>query len=126
MATEYSPEVKAAVMQALAEGQAISYVAAQYDIPAGTIRSWRSRMNGAPVAVVADQKKARIGDLLIEYVEESLASLKKQTEHFSDKTWLAQQDASALAMLHGVQTDKIIRLLEALARAESRSETAKN
>ena len=117
MAEQHSPEVKAAAMAALLAGQSISEVAAEYNIPKGTIKSWRNRQKGEPVASVATPKKEEIGDLLIEYIRLSLQSLQAQVQHFGDKTWLANQDADALAVLHGVQTDKAIRLLEAIAQA---------
>ena len=60
-----------------------------------------------------DERKA-VGELLIEYLRASIASLVMQTQVFGDREWLEQQDASSLAVLHGVQTDKVVRLLEAM------------
>lgn len=114
--TEYSEEVKAAVMTALLTGQSVTQIAREYKIPASTIRSWKSRQNnGESVATVATQKKQVIGDLLIKYLETSLETLQIQAKHFGDVTWLKKQSANELAVLHGVATDKSIRLLEALA-----------
>lgn len=115
----YDPETKAAVMAALLAGQSVSEVAREYKIPRGTVKSWKSRQdNGESVAVVATQKREEIGDLLLAYLRTSLKTLTIQVEHFGDKSWLTTQDASSLAILHGVQTDKAVRLLEALAAAE--------
>lgn len=105
-------------MAALLAGQSVPEIAKEYNIPPATVRSWKSRQtNGDSVANVATQKKEEIGDLLVEYIRLSLRSLQIQVQHFGDKDWLATQDASALAVLHGVQTDKAIRLLEAIAQA---------
>ena len=117
--TEYSNEVKAAVMAALLEGQSISAVAKQYDIPKGTVSGWKQKAL-TPVAdggVVPDatQKRQAIGDLLIGYLETMLRTLTVQAKHFGDVDWLKDQNANELAVLHGVATDKAIRLLEALA-----------
>jgi transposase-like protein len=109
-----SSETKAAIMAALLEGQATSKVAADYRLPEGTVKSIRSRMKGTPMASVATQKREEIGDLLVDYVHANLGTLRKQNEVFSDRKWLEKQDADELAVLHGVITDKTIRLLEAL------------
>lgn len=118
---EYSNETKAAVMAALLTGQSISEIAAEYKIPAGTVKSWKSRQGGDSVAVVATEKKAEIGDLLFDYLRTMLRTLKVQAEHFGDKTWLAKQSAADLAILHGVSIDKAVRLLEALDGGDTRT-----
>ena len=68
--TEYSDSVKAQALAALLAGQAPAYVAATFGIPIGTLKSWKSRQkNGESVAVVATEKRERIGVLLLEYLE---------------------------------------------------------
>ena len=115
----YDPATKAAVMAALLAGQGIQEVAKQYKIPEGTIKAWKSRQKDASqVAAVAAGKKEEIGELLLEYLRTNLRTLKAQTVVFSDPLWLAKQDAGEVAVLHGVMTDKAIRLLEALSRAD--------
>lgn len=115
MGNEYQPEVKAAVMAALLTGQSVSSVARDYEIPKGTVSGWKKKAFDEVDGVGDDTtQKNEIGDLLMEYLGANLRSLKVQAEHFGDKTWLASQPADSLAVLHGVQTDKAIRLLEAL------------
>lgn len=109
---EYSDEIKAQVMAALLTGQSVSEVATRYQIPAGTVKSWRR--NSREFRPVDPQKSSDIGELLLAYLHENLVTLRVQVEHFRDKKWLSQQGASELAVLHGVVTDKAIRLLEAL------------
>lgn len=116
---KYSPETKAAAMAALLAGQAVASIASEYHIPEGTLHSWKNRQKSEPLASLASEKKEEIGDMIVEYLRASLKSLKAQVEHFGNKDWLTTQDADALAVLHGVQTDKAIRLLEAIAAAES-------
>lgn len=118
--TQYDEQVKAAVMAALLAGQAVGEIAKQYTVPESTIRSWKSRQqNGESVAVVATEKKEFVGDLLVEYLVEALKTLRIQAEFFRDKTWLKSQGASEVAVLHGVVSDKTIRLLEAIASSEA-------
>jgi len=109
---EYDDETKAAVMAALLTGQSINAVAREYKIPKGTVSSWRER-NLQSVAANATQKGTPIDDLLSGYLKENLRTLRAQAEFFREETWLKQQEASQLAVLHGVLSDKAIRLLEA-------------
>ncbi len=110
---KYDPAVKAQVLAALLAGQGAEKVAQQYQIPVGTVRGWKAKAKADDGVVT--QKKEEIGKLLLEYLAVSLATLKKQAEFFADETWLRKQEASSVAVLHGVLADKAIRLLEALA-----------
>lgn len=119
--TVYSPETKAAVLAALLEGQATSKVAADFKLPEGTVKAWRSRMQegASPMRHVATEKVDAIGNLLVEYLHENLTTLRTQQTVFRDLAWLKQQEAQQLAVLHGVLTDKAVRLLEALGGPQS-------
>jgi len=109
---EYSDEIKAQVMAALLAGQSVNEVAKTYRIPVGTVKSWRR--NSREFHPVDPQKGQEIGELVLAYLRENLITLRAQVEHFRDPKWLSRQDASELAVLHGVVTDKAIRLLEAI------------
>jgi transposase-like protein len=108
---KYSDETKAAVMAALLTGQSVSQVAREYDIPKGTVSSWKNRG-------VATQKSntPEIGELILEYLQANLTALQAQARQFADPKWLEKQDASSVAVLHGVMTDKAIRLIEAMSK----------
>ena len=116
--TKYTDETKAAVMAALLQGQSVSSIARDYDIPKGTVSSWKTRGVGGISAENATQKK-EIGELLVEYLRTNLEALIAQAQHFKDKDWLTKQSAESAAVLHGVMTDKAIRLIEALSRSEA-------
>lgn len=116
---KYSDETKAAALAALVEGQSVNAIAREYKIPPGTISSWKNRdLQGIEI-----QKNSKVGDLLIEYLNANLHALIKQTYVFSDETWLKKQNAADAAVLHGVMTDKTIRLVEALSKASSKDAT---
>lgn len=126
--TKYSSESKAAAMAALLAGQSCSQVAAEYKIPEGTVKAWSVRMRARPeVAAVAsennrvatEKKATEIGDLLVQYLRANLETLAAQQVVFRDPVWLRDQTADALAVLHGVLTDKAVRLLEALGGAST-------
>lgn len=102
-------------MAALLSGQAMTAVAREYNIPTGTVRYWKNKATRT-VEGVDTQKKERIGELLVSYLSTSLETLEAQARMFKNETWLAKQNAADVAVLHGVVTDKAIRLLEALAQ----------
>ena len=111
----YNDTIKAAAMAALLEGQAVSKVAADYPkIPIGTIKSWKQRAKKGQVAGVAPEKRNEIGELLLEFVNENLTTLKAQAIYFRDPEWLSRQNASEMGVLYGIMCDKTIRLLESM------------
>lgn len=111
----YSEETKAAAMSALLAGQSVSEVAKKYEIPVGTVKGWRSKAGAdQPVPTL---KKTKIGELLVEYLETNLATLRVQSEKFGDPSWIEKQPASEMAVLHGVMADKTVRILEALGNS---------
>lgn len=114
---EYAPETKAAVMAALLEGQAVSHVAEKYNIPAATVSGWKSKAKESLGADLPNEKREAIGELLLEYLRENLETLREQARHFRDPAWLKEQGAAESATLHGVMTDKAVRLLEAMSPA---------
>ena len=109
----HSAEVKAAVMSALLTGQSVAEVAAAYEIPAATIKTWRRKLRSENI-LDEPQKKDELGGLLIDYLRENLTTLAAQSRHARDADWLKKQSASELAVLHGVIADKTVRLLAAL------------
>ena len=122
MSRHYSDETKAAVVAALLQGQSISSVAKEYQIPKGTVSGWK-RGKGIGGRARATQKSEHIGNLVIEYLSTNLETLKAQAEAFNNKDWLEKQTASDAAVLHGVMTDKAVRLLEALSNASANNTT---
>lgn len=113
---EYDDATKAAALAALLAGQAPSLVAATFGIPVGTLKSWKSRqLRGDSVATVATDSRERIGTLLLDYLAETLETLRIQQKVFRDTEWLRKQSAAEVATLHGISVDKAIRLLEGLA-----------
>ena len=111
MAAQHSPEKQAAVIAALLEGQSVSAVAKEYKIPRSTVSRWKSDKIGEQL------QRPDVSDLLLEYLTTNLATLKKQAVFFANIEWLEKQSASELAVLHGVMSDKTMRILEAYGRA---------
>jgi transposase-like protein len=113
----HSPEKKAAVMAALLAGQGVDATARQYKISKATVSRWKSELGNERMEQIETKKRETMDELLLDYLRETLTTLQVQAIHFRDQDWLAEQSASELAVLHGVQTDKAIRLLEALESA---------
>jgi argininosuccinate lyase len=107
----HSDETRAQVMAALLAGQGINEIAEAYHLPARTIRQWSGQ--DEQFAEVRQQKRASLDELINEYVEEVFTTLSVQARHFRDLAWLKNQPANEAAVLHGVLTDKAIRILSA-------------
>lgn len=112
----HSEETKAAVMAALLQGQGVNEVAEKYQVPKACVSRWKQEI-GPQLEQLGTEKRDEFGDLLASYLRTNLVTLQVQSEFFRDPDWLKKQPASDLAVLHGVVTDKTIRLLEAAERA---------
>lgn len=124
MNRDYTPEVKAAVMAALLDGQSVSAISREHGVPRTTIIGWKQRATDPvflAVETVATPKKSDlIPELVLDLMIARLQSQIALAQHCLDKKWLGKQNADALAILIGVQDDKLYRLLEALDRAQTR------
>ena len=118
MRQRYTPEQRAQVTAALLAGQAVNQVAKEYKMPKSTVSRWKTD------ALKGRFKKdgVNVGDLLLDYLQENLHALRKQAALFGDHNWLRKQNAADIAVLHGIMTDKAIRLLEAYGRASEESD----
>lgn len=108
----HSDETKAAVLAALLAGQGIADTAGTYHLPESTVRQWAKEL-GPQFAEVRAKKAHDFDALIADYLEEVLVTLAVQVRHFRDVGWLQKQPASEAAVLHGVLTDKAIRILSA-------------
>jgi transposase-like protein len=117
--TEYSDQIKAQALAALLAGQSFTQVSIAFGVPAGTLKSWKQRSVFTPDASDASEKRARIGALLLEYLDVTLETLKAQQLVFRNEEWLLKQSAAEVAVLHGTSIDRTIRLLEGLADSDA-------
>lgn len=108
----YDDATKATVMAALLAGQSIPQVAKEYNIPKGTLSDWRKLARTTVRNDPTQKGETTIDAMLRAYVNENLTTLREQAIFFRDTDWLSKQEASSLAVLHGVLADKSIRLLE--------------
>lgn len=115
MAT-HDENTKAAVVAALLEGQSVSSVAKDYEIPKGTVSRWKKTALSGGVRENRTQKgpEGSIGDLLMKLLETNVRSLIAISEKTADADWLDKQSASEVSLLFGVKHDKVVRMIEAL------------
>jgi len=109
---DYDDATKAAVMAALLTGQSAAAVAKEYKLPASTVRNWKRE--ASLDSGLATGQKERIGELIIDNLETALETSRTMLRAFADEDWLRKQEASQLAVLYGVISDKLFRVLEAL------------
>jgi transposase-like protein len=86
--TDYGDNIKAQALAALIAGQSYTEVARAFNVPIGTLKSWKSRdVAGldAGDASSATAKKERIGALLLDYLVSTLETLKAQQVVFADR-----------------------------------------
>jgi hypothetical protein len=102
-------------MAALMAGQSIGEVAGEYRLPETTVREWAK---GQSFVEVRAKKERDFDELIGGYLEDILVTLSLQARAVRDETWIKQQPASEIAVLHGVLADKAFRLLTARAAAE--------
>jgi transposase-like protein len=112
----YEPARKAQAIAALTAGEPVHEVARSTGIPLGTLRKWRQEHGGS--LIESHEKKAELGELVADYLEEVLTTLASQARHARESEWLNKQNAADLAIYHGVLTDKAIRILAALQPVE--------
>lgn len=110
----YTPETKAAVLAALLTGEAYRAVSERFDVPVATLQYWHQQTVPKPYDAIGTEKKDELGELVTEYVRESLRTLRVQAEQFAGREWLAKQNAADAAILHGVLADKTIRVIQAI------------
>lgn len=109
----HSDETRSAVLSALLAGQSVTKVAEEFRLSHTTVIAWRDAA-GLGSTHVEPEKRAEMGELIADYLRETLTTLSVQARFARDETWLGKQPASEVAVLHGVLTDKAIRILSAL------------
>ncbi len=112
MRRSYSDETKAAAMAALLTGVATRWVAREMAIPRGTVRRWaakaREMAQDAPLKKGSQGVSTRLYDLVVAALQATTAQVRVP----SDPQWVARQRALPMALLHGQQFDRTLRVVE--------------
>lgn len=108
-------------MAALLAGQRVTEVAQQFQVSKATVSRIKATIDHDTLKQIETKKGEDFGELLGDYLRETLITLSEQTIFFRNEEWLKQQTAADVAVLHGVAADKAIRLLEAIEQANGHS-----
>lgn len=114
----YDDTTRAAALAALLSGEATRAVAKQFDVPWSTVRRWRAELMHRDLPALPAHIRASIGGMLAALLIEMLRTMALQQQVLRDGGWLSRQDAAGMAVLHGVLTDKALRLIMAAAIEE--------
>lgn len=111
--------VKAQIIAALLSGefQEDQDIATVVGVSKSTVSRLKKQIPDQYLKQIETKKKDRVGDLVIEFLESTLESLAKINVYTSDEEWVKRQDAAGIAVLFGVKSDKIAKILEAIERA---------
>lgn len=99
-------------------GQSLDAVSKEYRIPKTTLHTWKK---SGQVPTFGTQKDEEIGALLVDYLRANLRALQAQAVMFANPQWLREQGAQEAGILHGIMTDKAVRLIEAFSAHDSNS-----
>jgi transposase-like protein len=110
----HSDETRAAALAALLTGQSVHEVAAAYHLDRKTVREWEAAYKRHRGEAVPPQKGTDLGGRIAAYLDAALDTLRAQARFSADESWLRQQSASEIAVLHGVLADKAFRIIEAI------------
>ena len=113
-----SDDIKAAVMAALLAGQSVSAVAKRYNLPKGTVSTWKIR----GVGLKNETQKSDIGKMLMDVLAVNISAEKSLLEKFQDVNWQDKQDASSLGVLYGIVKDKQLRMFDAFNAASEKED----
>lgn len=112
--------VKAQVIAALLLGGGVMEIASELGLPHSTVSTYKAQIPDDKLDEFRRKKGERLDEMVYEYAVATLTALAAQARTASDPGYLRRQPAGSLAILHGVMSDKIVRLLEAAERASKR------
>lgn len=125
--SSYTDETKAQVIAKILLGHSVSQIAEDHGIPYSTVATWKAKALNVDVETqqISIQKKendedikSRISSKLLVYLEANIDAAIAQLKVFSDPNWIREQSAQEMAILHGVMSDKSVRMIQAFKNRE--------
>ncbi len=129
-----SPEIRAAALADLHNGEQPAVVAARYGIDRGVVKMWKQRYvtdvvtiaEGAPVSVIhrpsLELQQLELGELVRLNLKAKLIATQRIADYASSPAWIDKQNASDMAELFEVLDRSAISILDRLADRQSRSD----
>jgi hypothetical protein len=111
--------VRAAAIADVTLGCSISEAARKHGVSRTTVQRW-CKAQGVDLATCAPlvpQKRTDLGARIAEYLDTGLQALTAQARVAGDPEYIKKQPAGELAILHGVLSDKLVRILAAIEPA---------
>ena len=123
----YTPEFKAQVIAEWKAGSAMKGLARAHKIPQSTVQTWLKGHTRVALVSAPDPKKkvAELYDLdamALKLIDGSVSAVTAIHGVTLDGAWLQRQNAADLAILLGVISDKLYRLLGAIKRAAANAD----
>lgn len=123
----YTPELKAQVIAEWKAGSARKGLARAHKIPQSTVHTWLKGHTRVALVSAPDPKKkvAELYDLdamALKLIDGSVSAVTAIHGVTLDGAWLQRQNAADLAILLGVISDKLYRLLGAIKPAASHAD----
>ena len=118
----YSDQERAEAMARLLAGGSLGAVARETGIARSTLSAWRKETRTL-VPAAGSSERTQLGEHVFDLIAETLKSLTAQARFFRDAEWLSRQSAGDMAILHGVLSDKVIRLLAAIREPKDEGRT---
>ena len=109
----YDDATKAKVILEWQAGSGTKALARDHNIPHTTVRSWVKDLTRAEPALPPAPKTKTVRELAGELAAESFNAAIAILRLAQDREWLRSQNAESLAILFGVNADKLYRLLPA-------------
>ncbi len=117
MANRYDDGTKARVILEWKAGASLKALHRDHGIPEATVRSWVKGMERVDILAPPPAPKTRtLETLAYDLAAESFAAAIAILRLAQDSAWLQRQNASDVAILFGVNADKLYRLLPAFQR----------
>lgn len=112
----HDPEIKAAVVARLIAGDTGTSIHRDMpEVPLRTIYFWRDELDKTAINC---NKKSRLDELIEDSIGLQLEAISNIARQTNRQAWLDKQDADKLAVLHGVITDKLYRILATISIKE--------
>ena len=119
MVRQYEPEIQARVIAEWKAGSSLNQLAREFKIPKSTIQGW-AEAHPRTMLVPKQNPLANydLDGMAVELLDGSLGAIRAIQRAPTDEAWLKRQDAQQLAILYGVISDKLYRLLGAIRRED--------
>ena len=123
MANTYSDELKAQVISEWMAGSSLNQLAATHSVPKPTVQHWVKGRERLVIPVSIPKKDPMepydLDRMAVDLVDGSVRAVTAIFRVTADDVWLKRQNAADLAVLAGVISDKLYRLLGAIQPAQA-------